>query len=91
MKKEGNGRKVSKAVLVRLFDLLVGKYTKMIFCTYKIFSSGGFGFSADHIFKQFFGSSSFGEDGISTRDFFDTILDKTNRNTCIYTYILYLL
>ena len=36
-------------------------------------------FSADDIFKQFFGSTDFGEEGISTRDFFDTILDKTNR------------
>lgn len=42
----------------------------------RTFGGGSWG---EDIFKQFFGASNFGEEGISTHEFFSTILEKTNR------------
>ena len=42
----------------------------------RTFGGGSWG---EDIFKQLFGASNFGEEGISTHEFFSTILEKTNR------------
>ena len=49
--------------------------------------SSSFGFSADDLFKQFFGSSNFGEEGITTRDFFNFIISRTNRSPHVFLFI----
>ncbi|CBY20604.1 unnamed protein product [Oikopleura dioica] len=49
-------------------------------------SRWGGGFSPDDLFDQFFGQSNFGEDGVSTRDFFNNILQKTNRSPHIFLF-----
>jgi len=44
------------------------------------------GFSADDLFRQFFGSSNFGEEGVTTRDFFNNILVRTNRTPYVFLF-----
>ena len=45
-----------------------------------------FGFSADDLFRQFFGSSNFGEEGVTTRDFFNIILSRTTRSPHVFLF-----
>jgi len=49
----------------------------------RTFGGGSWG---EDIFKQFFGASNFGEEGISTHEFFSTILEKTNRTPYIFLF-----
>ena len=57
--------------------------------TFRGFKSSGsrrYGFSADDLFNQFFGSSNFGEEGVTTRDFFQEVLAKTNRSPHVFLF-----
>ena len=75
-----------KSWLQKFYRKIKKKFNK--FSKIKIFNFKSFSIqvTADDIFKQFFGDSNFGEDGIRTTDFFDTILEKTNRTPYIFLF-----
>jgi len=49
-------------------------------------TGSSFGFSADDLFRQFFGSSNFGEEGVTTREFFNSILTRTHRTPHVFLF-----